>query len=76
MTKHRMNVSLDSEDQAERFKALGGSKWLRGLIEASKASRIIPLTDEERMLIVEAVSGAPWPTSDKEQIIRKMTAKE
>ena len=73
MTKHRMNVSLDSEDQAERFKALGGSKWLRGLIEASKTARIIPLTDEERMLIVEAVSGAPLPTSDKEQIIRKMT---
>ncbi len=65
----RINISL-SEENAQRFKALGASKWLNRLL-ASPGS-VYVLTEAERMSIIEAVSGSKLPPEVKQAIFNKM----
>jgi hypothetical protein len=52
--KHRICVTLESAEQAERFKALGGSKWLRVQIDSAREQ--VRLSDEDRDRIIKALT--------------------
>ena len=65
----RINVSL-TEENSQRFKALGASRWLNRIL-ASEGS-IYVLTESERMSLIEVVSGSSLHTEQKEKLIRKL----
>lgn len=57
----------------EQFRALGGSRWLNGVLEASmQGARVVLLTDAERVRVVAAVSAADMPQAEKDAILRKL----
>jgi 5S rRNA maturation endonuclease (ribonuclease M5) len=49
----RVNVSL-TEENAERFKTLGGSKWLNRIL--AKNGKVFVLTDQDRERISKALA--------------------
>jgi hypothetical protein len=65
----RVNTSL-TEENAERFKTLGGSKWLNRILSDGKA--IIVLTEQDRMQIIEAVSASRLDQSQKDALLKKL----
>jgi hypothetical protein len=65
----RINISLTDEN-AQKFKALGASKWLNRVLEASGS--VYVLTETERMSIIEAVSGSKLPTEERQAILQKL----
>jgi tRNA1(Val) A37 N6-methylase TrmN6 len=65
----RINISL-SEENAQRFKTLGASKWLNRLLAASGS--VYVLTEAERMSIIEAVSGSKLTPKERQEILNKL----
>jgi hypothetical protein len=65
----RINISLTDEN-AQRFKALGASKWLNRIL-ASPGS-VYVLTEKERMSIIEAVSGSKLQPEERQEILNKL----
>ena len=65
----RINISL-SEENAQRFKTLGASKWLNRLLAASGS--VYVLTEKERMSIIEAVSGSKLQPEERQEILNKL----
>ncbi len=65
----RINISLTDEN-AQRFKALGASKWLNRILAASGS--VYVLTESERMSIIEAVSGSKLPPDQRQEILQKL----
>jgi hypothetical protein len=57
----------------EQFRALGGSRWLNGVLEASmQGARVVLLTDAERVRVVAAVNAADMPQAEKDNLLRKL----
>lgn len=53
--------------------ALGGSRWLNGVLEASmQGARVVLLTDAERVRVVAAVNAADMPKDEKDNLLRKL----
>lgn len=69
----RINISL-SEENAQKFKALGASKWLNRILAAPGS--VYVLTEAERMSIIEAVSGSKLPPEERQAILQKLIKAE
>ena len=68
----RVCVSMTKEN-AERFKSLGGSKWLNRILSADK---VIVLTEQYRTRIVSALTEQFKKTGEYEtaQLLARITA--
>jgi hypothetical protein len=69
----RVNVSL-TEENAERFKSLGGSKWLNRIL--SDVKTIIDLTEQDRLRIIKALTEQFKKTGEYEtaQLLARVSA--
>jgi hypothetical protein len=72
--KHRICVTLESAEQAERFKALGGSKWLRVQIDSAREQ--VRLSDEDRARIAKALAESFKTSGEHEtaQLLARIAA--
>jgi hypothetical protein len=72
MMAERTTISGTPATMAQ-FRALGGSRWLNGVLEASmQGARVVLLTDAERVRVVAAVNAAQMPQAEKDAILRKL----
>lgn len=69
----RVNTSL-TEENAERFKTLGGSKWLNRILSDGKT--IIDLTEQDRTRIINALTEQFKKTGEYEtaQLMARISA--